>query len=147
MHKYPILELAPNEVTAIVESPKGITIQTQNRLRTLFVSKHLLNFAEFRCRLASWNPSVQITDQVSNLSNYLRVVCEWSVCVSVFGGPLYLLLTPHREIALPVGIVLFFSTLAVILYLRNSPQMPFTVQKRLWILLLLPVLAMLSRLT
>jgi len=39
-----------------------------------------------------------------------------------------------------------FSMLAMLLYVRNSPHMPIRAQKSIWFLLLLPILAMVSRL-
>ena len=146
LDKYPSLELMPNEVTAIVESPKGITIKTNNRLRTLFISNRLSNYESFRGQLLSWAPEAPVTKSAPSFWNYVRSICELLACLLVFGGPLYLMFTQRQAVILPLGIVLTLSMLAMLLYLRKSPNMPKQAQKGMWLLLLLPILAMGSRL-
>jgi len=61
LDKYPPLELMPNEVTAIVEYPKGIAVKTNKRRRTVFVSNRLSNFDSFRRQLeAVAQPSTSV---------------------------------------------------------------------------------------
>jgi len=146
LDKYPPFEFLPGEVSAIIESPKGITIKTNNRLRTLFISNRLSNYESFRIQLASWAPEAPVTKWTLSFWNYVRNICELLACAWVFGGPLYLMYTQRRAAILPLGIVLTFSMLAMLLYVRNSPHMPIRAQKGMWFLLLLPILAMVSRL-
>jgi hypothetical protein len=39
--KYPTVELVPSEVTAILESPRGIKVETNERLKKLFLPNKL----------------------------------------------------------------------------------------------------------
>lgn len=67
-------------------------------------------------------------------------------CAWVFGGPLYLMYTQQRALVLPLGIALTLSMLAMILYIRKSPHMPIRAQRWMWLLMLLPILVIMSRL-
>jgi hypothetical protein len=146
MDKYPLQELVPNEVTAILESPRGITIKTNNRLKSLFLSTRLSNYGAFRNQLISWAPGIEVTVWHHSPWNYVRNFLEILACAWTFGGPLYLMYTSRHAAILPLGIALSLSMLALILYVRKSPQIPIRAQKSLWILLLLPILTTLSRL-
>lgn len=146
MDGYPPVELAPNEIKAIVESPRGIEVRPDNRLRLIFASSSLSNYDSFRQRLASWASHAPISEKIRSPRDYLRNGLEWLACAWVFGGPLYLLSTNHREAIFPLGIVLSLSMLAMILYVRNSPNLPISVRGKMWFLLLLPTMITLSRL-
>lgn len=146
LDKYTRLEFMPEEVTAIIESSKGVKIKTNNRLRTLFISNRLSNFEAFRRQLASWAPAAPVTRWAPSPWNYVRGICELLACAWVFGGPLYLIYTQRRAVILPLGVVLTLSMLAMILYVRNSPHIPVSTKKGIWFLLLLPILAMLDHL-
>jgi hypothetical protein len=146
LNKYPVLELMPNEVTAILESPRGMLIKTNNHLKRLFLSNRLSNYDAFRCQLISWAPAAKVTVWRPSSWNYVRNVIEVSACAFIFGGPLYLMYTSRPAVIFPLGIVLSLSMLAMILYVRNSPHVPTRAQKGLWVLLLLPILAVLVRL-
>src|SRR5579859_462417 len=146
MDKYPLQELVPNEVTAILESPRGITVKTNNRLKSLFLSTRLSNYGVFRNQLISWAPAIEVTVWHPTSWNYVRNFLEILACAWTFGGPLYLMYTSRHAAILPLGIALSLSMLALILYVRKSPQIPIRTQKFLCILPLLPLLATLSRL-
>jgi hypothetical protein len=146
MDKYPVLELVPNEVTAIRESPRGLTIDANNRPKRLFVSKRLSNYEMFRGQVVAWASTAQVIGPHPSSWDYVRNVSEVLACAWIFGGPLYLMYTSHQAVILPLGIVLLFSTLAMILYFRNSPNLPISAQKSIWLLLLLPIFAMLVHL-
>jgi hypothetical protein len=139
---YPHLELAPSEVSAVIESPKGITIKTSDRVRRLFVSKKLANYETFRDALICWAPAVPVTEAVPSSWDYVRTILELFACVFAFGGPLYLVYTSEQRIVFPVGIASLLAMLALILYIRRSPDIPIMSRKAIWILLLLPILAM-----
>lgn len=146
LDRYPPLEFRPDEVTAIIESPKGIAIKTNRRLRTIFVSSKLSNYESFRRELASWAPAAPVEKMTPGPWHYVRTSCALLACAWVFGGPLYLMYTHQRAIILPLGVVLTLSMLAMILYVRNSPHIPVRAQRGMWVLLLLPILAVMSRL-
>ncbi|HZV87702.1 MAG TPA: hypothetical protein VFF95_09155 [Candidatus Binatus sp.] len=146
MDRYPLQELVPNEVTAILESPRGITIKTNNRLKSLFLSTRLSDYDAFRNQLISWAPGIEVTVWHPSSWSYVRNFLEILACAWTFGGPLYLMYTSRYAAILPLGIVLSLSMLALILYVRKSPQIPIRAQKTVWILLLLPILTTLSRL-
>src|SRR5216684_2955208 len=57
---FPVLEIAPSDVTTIVESSVGVRVQTNSPRRTLFVSTDLLDYGDFRNRLAEWAPMAKI---------------------------------------------------------------------------------------
>jgi hypothetical protein len=138
------VELVPSEVTAIIEYPRGITVETNKRSKKLFLSNKLSDYETLRNRLLSWAPAVKVRrhtywDSIRNLSEVLVGVC-------VFGGPLYLMYTPYRAVILPLGLILTLAMLGMILHVRNSPAIPTRTKKVLWILLLLPILGMLFRL-
>ncbi|MGE5322686.1 MAG: hypothetical protein ACM3SW_07485 [Actinomycetota bacterium] len=145
---YPDLELAPDDVTRIVESPTGIVLETGSRFKRLFISKRLLDYEDFRANLIAWAPA-------GKMAPAERSILKWILsAVSVLGlmclfalGPLYLTGTSHRELVVPLGIALCLANLAVILVLMlRSPEMPTSFRYTAWILPALPLLAMFSRL-
>ncbi len=146
LDKYPTVELAPSDVTAILESPRGITVKTNERFKGLFLSNKLVDYETLRGRLLSWAPTVRVTSWRRSYWDYTRSLIEVLVCLCVFGGPLYLMYTPQHAIIRPLGAILSLAMLGMILYVRNSPQIPTTTKKSLWILLLLPIVVMLIRL-
>ncbi len=142
LHRYPLLEIAPSEVTAIEEFSAGIIVRTDSRGETLIVSGDLLGYDDFRNRLAAWAPMVNVVGR----SSPIRGVFSMLWCALIFGGPLYLMYTPHRELILPLGIGLFIGMAAMVWYYQRSPMMPTSFRKTSWILLLLPLLVTISRL-
>ena len=146
MDKYPTVELVPTEITAILESPQGIIVETNERLKKLFLSNKLLDYEALRSQLLSWAPTVRITSWRRSYWDYIRNFSEVLACLSVFGGPLYLLYTPYRAVILPLGLILSLAMLGMLLYGRNSPAIPTRTKKFVWILLLLPVLTTVFRL-
>ncbi len=147
LDKYPTVELAPKEVTAIIESPRGITAETNERLKKLFLSNRLSDYEGLRSRLLSWAPTIKLTSWRRSYWGNIRNLSEILACLCVFGGPLYLMYTTHRAAVLPLGLILSLAMLGMILYVRNSPAIPIRTKKGVWILLLLPVLVMLFRLS
>jgi hypothetical protein len=141
--RYPTLEIAPSEVTAIVEFSGGIIVRTNSRGKTLIVSDDLLGYDNFRNRLAAWVPKINLVRRAPSLMGFASML--W--CVLIFGGPLYLMYTPHRELILPLGIGLFIGMAATVWYYQRSPMMPTSFRKASWVLLLLPLLATVSRLS
>src|SRR5271156_838041 len=89
LDKYPTVELVPSEVTAILESPRGIIVETNERLRKLFLSNKLSDYEGLRSRLLSWAPTVEVTSWRRSYWDYIREVGEFLACLCVFGGPLY----------------------------------------------------------
>lgn len=144
LNKYPTVELRPSEVTAILESPRGITVKTNDRLKALFLSNRLVDYETLRSRLVSWAPAVRVTSSQRSFWGYTRGFAEILLCLCVFGGPLYLMYAPQHAVILPLGIVLSLAMLGMILYFRNSPQIPTSSRKMLWVLLLLPILVLLN---
>jgi hypothetical protein len=142
LHRYPLVEIASSEVTAIEEFSAGIIVRTDSRSKTLIVSRDLLGYDDFRNRLAAWAPMVNVVGR----SSPIRGIVSMLWCALIFGGPLYLMYTPHRELILPLGIGLFIGMAAMVWYYHRSPMMPTSFRKTSWILLLLPLLATISRL-
>ena len=136
----------PTEVTAILESPRGIIVETNERYKQLFLSNQLSGYEGLRSRLLLWAPNVKVSSWRRSYRGYVRNFGEVLACLCVFGGPLYLIYTPHRALILPFGVILTLAMLGMIVYVRNSPAIPTHTKKGLWILLLLPILGMLSRL-
>jgi hypothetical protein len=143
---YPTVELVPSEVTGIIESPRGITVETNERNKRLFLSNRLSDYEALRSRLLSWAPNVNVTNWRRSYWGSIRNLTEVLACLCVFGGPLYLIYTPYRAVILPLGLFLALATLGMILYVRNSPAIPTRSKNGLWILLLLPILVTLFRL-
>jgi len=143
---YPPLEITPGEITKIVESDHGITVQTSSRLRWLPVPRALIGYADFRNRLVVWAPTVEVIRAARSLKSVIQSVAAVLVCVALFGGPFFLMYTSHRELVLPLGTALTAGFVAMILYYRNSPHVPTSFRMTAWILLALPVLAMIERL-
>ena len=146
LDKYPTVELAPSEVTAILESPRGITVKTNDRLKRLFLSNRLVDYETLRSRLLSWATGARVTSSPPSYRGYARGLIEMLICLCVFGGPLYLMYAPQHALILPLGVILSLAMLGMILYFRNSPQMPTSARKSVWVLLLLPILVLLVRL-
>ena len=146
LDNYPVVELVPNEVKKILESPRGIIIVTNNRLKRLILSNRLSNYDAFRTQLISWAPAVKAAVWHRFSWDYILNFCGVLASLCVFGGPLYLMYTSRHAVILPLGIALSLSMLAMILYVRNSPSIPTRERKRLWFLVLLPIFAMLVRL-
>jgi hypothetical protein len=121
-------------------------VETNERLKKLFLSNKLSDYEGLRSRLLSWAPTVKVTSWRRSYWDYTRDFSEVLACLCVFGGPLYLMYTPNRAVILPLGLILSLATLGMILYVRNSPAIPTRTKKGLWILLLSPILVMLFRL-
>jgi hypothetical protein len=143
---FPVLEIAPSDVTTIVESSVGVRVQTNSPRRTLFVSTDLLDYGDFRNRLAEWAPMAKIVQPRLSSRKFILSLASVLWCVLMFGGPLYLMYTPHRVLILPLGTAIFIGMAATILYYQNSPEVPTSFRKTSWILLLLPLLVTISRL-
>jgi len=140
--RYPVLSLVPSDVATISESKGGITIKTRDRFRTLFVSRKIVDYDRFRADLTSWVPTVPLADHGRSLWDYLHAALLVSACALTFGGPLYLAsVVRGRSNVLVLGIVLFLSTLGLVIYVRRSPYLPITARNRIWFLLVLPILA------
>jgi hypothetical protein len=146
LDKYPTVELVPSEVTAIVESPRGIMVETNERLKRIFLSNRLSDYEGLRGRLLSWAPTAAVTSWRRSYWDSVRAFSEFLAGFFVFGGPLYLMYTSDRAVILPLGLILSLAMLGMILYVRNSPAIPTRTKKCLWILLLLPIVPMLFRL-
>ncbi len=146
---YPELELAPGDVTRIAGSAKGMLIQTKSYFKRLFISKHLVDYEEFRANLSAWAPEVGIVPAARSLWSGILSVASVLGCMCLFGfGPLYLMGTPHREWVAPLGIGLCVANMALILVLMwRSPEMPSHFRYTAWILPALPLLAMFVRLS
>jgi hypothetical protein len=146
LDEYPTVELVPSDVSAILESPRGIIVETNDRLKKVFLSNKLTDYDGLRSRLLSWAPTVKIIGWRRSSWGSIRDFSEVLASLFVFLGPLYLMHTSHRSVILPLGLILSFAALGMILYVRNSPAIPTRSKKSLWLLLLLPILPMLSRL-
>ena len=143
---FPRVEIAPNEVTKIVESTQGIMIKTNSRLKFLFVNRGLLNYDDFRSRLAIWAPSTEVAQATPSVLTFIKSVASVSLCIALFGGPLYLMDTPYHKLILPLGIGLTAAFAAMIGHVQHSAYFPISLRRKAWILLALPLLAMFSRL-
>jgi hypothetical protein len=139
---YPVLDIAPSELTTIVEFSGGIIVRTKSRRKTLIVGRDLLGYDDFHNRLAAWAPIVKVMRRKPSFRGVVSIL--W--CALMFGGPLYLLYTPHREFILPLGIVLITGMAAMVLYYQDSPIMPTSFRKTSWILVALPLLITITRL-
>jgi hypothetical protein len=145
--QYPVLELVPNDVTAIVELARGITIETNGRLNGLFISNGLSNFDTFKSQLISWVSAGKGSVPQPSPWRYLRNFCEsLALTLILSGGPLYLWYTNRRAVILPLGIVLSLSAFPIVLYFRNSPNTPIRGRNAFWFLVWMPILMMLLRL-
>lgn len=145
---YPDLEFAPGDVTRIAESPKGLIVETKSHFKRLFISKHLVDYEDFRANLSAWAPEVAIVPAGRSLWSGILSVASLLGCICLFGlGPLYLMGTPHRGWVVPLGIALCLANVAMILVLMlRSPEMPNDFRYAAWLLPALPLLAMLLRL-
>jgi len=146
---YPDLELAPEDVTRIAESPKGMVIETKSQFKRLFISKRLLDYEDFRANLTAWTPLVSIVPAARSIRAWVFSVASILGCMCLFGlGPIYLIGTPHRELVVPLGIALCLANVAMILlFMLRSPEMPTSFRYTAWILPALPLLAMFVRLS
>jgi len=142
---YPALEVSPSEVATITESSHGITIRIDSRLKTLFVNAGLLDYEDFRRQVVAWAPGKMVPSTTS-VRSLLGAAAAILWCASIVGGPLYLIHTPHRELVLPLGLGLTVGMAATILYNWRSPNSPISIRYTVWILLLLPLMAMCLRL-
>jgi hypothetical protein len=143
---FPVLEIAPSDVTTIVESSAGIWIRTNSRRKALAVSRDLLDYDDFRSRLAAWAPMAKVVQPSPSSRTFIMGIVSVLWCVLIFGGPLYLMYTPHHELILPLGVGLCIGMVGTIWYYHRSTDMPTSFQKRSWILLLLPLIATIYRL-
>ena len=76
------MELAPSDVTAILESPRGITVKTNERFKGLFLSNKLVDYETLRGRLLSWAPTVDVSLEVYSIGYDTPAVSSrfWFVC-------------------------------------------------------------------
>ncbi|HEU5414158.1 MAG TPA: hypothetical protein VFW31_10390 [Candidatus Angelobacter sp.] len=146
---YPDLEFAPGDITRIVESHKGMVIETGSHFRRLFISKHLVDYGDFRADLRAWAPSVSIVPAERSIRAWVLSVASVLGGMCLFGlGPIYLMGTSHRELVVPLGIALCLANFAFILvFMLRSPEMPSRFRYTGWILPALPLLAMFIRLS
>lgn len=145
---YPVLEIVPSEVTRIIESRHGLMIKTNSRLRFLFVHHALLGYDDFRCRVATWAQALTIETVQENRS-ILAIARSWlgvAACICLFGGPLYMMYTPYQWLIRPLGVCLVIAFAAMIFYYWRSPIMPKSFRYTAWILVALPLTAMIIRL-
>jgi hypothetical protein len=143
---FPTLEIRATEVTEIIESARGILIRTESRMKCLFVNRSLLGYEDFRAKLTQWAPGTRMIQAVPSFLGPIKNAGEVLACFLLFGGPLYLMYTPHRVVILPFGIALMISFIVMILYYQRSPNMPSSFRKSAWVLVALPLLAMITRL-
>jgi hypothetical protein len=142
---FPPLEIAPNEVTKIVEAARGITIRTNSRPKFLYVNRELLDYEDFRNRLAVWAVSAEVVLATPSAVSIIKSVASMPICIALFGGPLYLIYTPYPRLILPLGLVLVIGFVAMILYYQRSPNVPTSFRRTSWILVALPLFAMIVR--
>jgi hypothetical protein len=143
---FPLLEIAASDVTTIVESSVGIIIRTNTRRKVLIVSKDLLDYDDFRNRLAAWAPMAKVEQRSPFSRTSLMGIVSMLWCAVIFGGPLYLMYTPHHELILPLGIGLFIGMAAMLWYSNGSPYIPTSMRRTIWLLLLLPAGVTITRL-
>lgn len=145
MEGFSPLEIAPSEVTAIIESSGGLAIRTNSRAKTLGISSTLLDYEDLRARLKTWAP-VGVTEHRSVFSTALTILLCLGFVAIAFGIPVFVIQTSHREWVIPLSSLSFTTLLVAILYFRNSPYWPTSARWSAWILLLIPLGAMASRL-
>ena len=144
---YPAFEVGPGDVTTMIESPAGIRILTNSQRKTMLVSTDLIEYGDLRRRLAEWAPITRPSRSIrTSIRRVVMGIASMLLCLVLFGGPIYLMYTPHHELILPLGVALFIGMAAMIWYYRGSPMVPTSFRKTSWILLLLPLLATISRL-
>ena len=145
---YPDLEFAPGDVTRIAESPKGMVIETESPFKRLIISKHLLDYEDFRADLRAWAPAVSIVPARRSIRAWILSVASVLGFMCLFTlGPVYLMETSHRELVVPLGIALCIANLAIFLvFMLRSPEMPSHFKYGGWIFPALPLLAMFIRL-
>jgi hypothetical protein len=142
---FPPLEIAPSEVTKIVEAARGITIRTNSGPKYLYVNRGLLDYEDFRTRLAVWAASAEVVQATPSALTIIKSGASMLMCIALFGGPLYLIYTPYHRLILPLGLVLAIGFVAMILYYQRSPNMPTSFRRTSWILVALPLFAMIVR--
>jgi len=143
---YPPLEISPNDVATITELSHGIGIRTNSRLKSLWVNKELHDYDDFREQLRAWVPTAKVVQGTRSVRSLLAATAAGLWCLAIFGGPLYLMYTPHRELVLPLGLGVTAGMAATLLYNWRSANIPISTKYTMWILLLLPLLAMYTRL-
>lgn len=139
------LEIAPREVTRIVESTRGITIETNSLFKVLFVDRGLADYDDFRSKLALWASQAHGPSSTPSILAVIKKVASYLVCVIFGAGPLYLMYTTETKLVLPLCIVLTAAFAAMIGYCQRSPYFPISLRRRAWILLAMPLLALIYR--
>jgi len=115
-------EIAQRDVSQIIESRKGLVIQTNSRLKKVFVSRHLLDFEEFRTELSIWAPFVPAAGSLRAWIGVAAALLGFFVLFLI--GPFYLMSTSHKELVLPLGIALVLANAAMFMLLVRYEDVP-----------------------
>jgi hypothetical protein len=137
-------EIAQCDVSQIVESGKGLVIQTSSRLKKVFISRHLLDYQEFRTELRAWAPFVPVA---GSLRAWIRAGAALLGFFTLFLiGPFYLMSTSHKELVLPLGIALVLANAAMFMLLERYEDVPKSFRYTRWALPGFSLLATIFRL-
>ena len=139
------IEVMRNEVTAVVESSKGLVIKTSSRQKNLFVSSGLVDYSEFRDRLSAWVPVTSFVPEKGSIMRvFFRVLFCFVFVLAAFGTPLYLTLATPGRVVIPLSLASFGIVLTMMVYARRSPHFPISLRNRVWFLLVIPLFPLLS---
>jgi hypothetical protein len=72
-------------VTKIVEAARGITIRTNSRPKFLYVNRELLDYEDFRNRLAVWAVSAEVVLATPSAVSIIKSVASMLICIGLFG--------------------------------------------------------------
>ena len=142
---FPTLEIAPSEITGIVESRSGFVVKTNTRMKSVPIPSALTDYEDLRSRLKMWAPAAVIEHRSVSSTALTILFCLGFLAIA-FGIPVYVIQTSHREWVIPLSLLSFTTLLVAILYYRKSPHWPASARWSAWILLLIPLGAMASRL-
>jgi hypothetical protein len=129
-------EVRREEITAIGQSPQGLTIETSSRQRSLAVPATLGEFDEVRARLSEWKAPTEMRragwKQSPNLL-YAVIIAELSLFIVFF-------LSTQSWLLVCSGTPLFGGLIWSFVLLQKSAELAPKMKRTMWIILL-PLIA------
>lgn len=138
---FPDLEIQQHEVTRVRETITGLYVETELRDRRIGIPSALIDYEDARERLSRWMPLVQVP------SRWWAIPTRWMWMPPVITMSLFALclLSTNNWVVVAAAVPLLIGLSGSIWLLRRSVQAS-THMKRLSLLTVLPLLAIIARL-
>jgi len=138
---YPELELSANQISAINESPEGITIVGPTRDHSIFINRALEDFEEVRSHLAAWTPVAPVPLSRLRVGKAMMLSIPLAF---VFGFAIFII-SDNPTVQVATGVPLLVALSACAFIAIRSKQLP-DKTRRSMILIVFPLIGIIGRL-